>query len=280
MINNTTVFLARNELWVPFNCLAKFIFLWYDCFPTGPRPRVMRGVGVREQQTCQLTPHISGGGTAMVTSINGQIDDNSQQWERVSCVRSSWWVAVIGRTRPALHFIKTFFWPLTRRHCRPFEVPSPRLGDWKINAETKRDICQPRVFQGPQKIFHWHPDTSIYLALDMSACRLGHTWVNSPALRLFLQIAFLKLKWIQNGIWNDNSCSSYSPYKNIHPWSKHYTVNTGLRSMVNFDDDKMTTNATMHLEGCCNTLCWAFCKYFNNYIVVEEDFYKIDVLEQ
>ena len=50
--------------------------------------------------------------------------------------------------------------------------------------------------------------------------------------------------------------------------------------MVNFDDDKMTTNATMHPEGCCNTLCWAFCKYFNNYIVVEEDFYKIDVLEQ
>ena len=57
MINNTTVLLARNELWVPFNCLAKFIFLWYDCFPTGPRPRVMRGVGVREQQTCKLTPH-------------------------------------------------------------------------------------------------------------------------------------------------------------------------------------------------------------------------------
>ena len=36
----------------------------------------------------------------------------------------------------------------------------------------------------------------------------------------------------------------------------------------------------MHPEGCCNTLCWVFCKYFNNYIVVEEDFYKIDVLEQ
>ena len=65
-----------------------------------------------------------------------------------------------------------------------------------------------------------------------------------------------------------------------HDLNTTRTVNTGLRSMVNFDDDKMTTNATMHPEGCCNTLCWAFCKYFNNYIVVEEDFYKIDVLEQ
>ena len=138
--------------------------------------QLVRGLESWEEWVWGSSKHASshlthGGGTAVVTSINGQINDNSQQWERVSCVRSSWWVAVIERTGPALHFIKTFFWPLTRRHCRPFEVPSPRLGDWKINAETKRDICQPRVFQGPQKIFHWHPDTSIYLALDMSACR-------------------------------------------------------------------------------------------------------------